>query len=240
MAAAIFRAAWKSIIGPWPNTRNAAEGADLTRGRFITLEGLDGAGKSTHLEWLVTRLRSRGHVVVQTREPGGTLLGEKLRGLLLAEPMHLETEALLMFAARREHLACVIEPALVRGDWVVCDRFTDASFAYQGGGRGLAREKLSLLERWVQGDGGEGGDGLRVQPDLTLLFDVPTGLARQRMVGMDRALDRFEQEQGEFFERVRAEYLRRAKDSRGRIRVIEATGTIEGIQQSLEDIIATI
>lgn len=212
----------------------------MTRGRFITLEGLDGAGKSTHLEWLVTRLRSRGHVVLQTREPGGTPLGEKLRALLLAEPMHLETEALLMFAARREHLACVIEPALARGDWVVCDRFTDASFAYQGGGRGLAREKLSRLEQWVQGESDERGGGLRVQPDLTLLFDVPTDLARQRIVGMDRTLDRFEQEQGEFFERVRAEYLRRARDSRGRIRVIEATGTIEDIKQSLEDIIARI
>jgi dTMP kinase len=209
----------------------------LTRGRFITLEGLDGAGKSTHLEWLVAYLRSRGHVVVQTREPGGTPLGEKLRALLLAEPMHLETEALLMFAARREHLARVIEPALARGDWVVCDRFTDASFAYQGGGRGLALDKLSQLERWVQGDG---AGGLRVQPDLTLLFNVPTEVARQRILGMARPLDRFEQEQGEFFERVRAEYLRRARDSRGRIQVIDATGAIENTQKSLEDIIATI
>lgn len=209
----------------------------MTRGRFITLEGLDGAGKSTHLEWLVAYLRSRGHVVVQTREPGGTPLGEKLRALLLAEPMHLETEALLMFAARREHLARVIEPALARGDWVVCDRFTDASFAYQGGGRGLALDKLSQLERWVQGDG---ADGLRVQPDLTLLFNVPTEVARQRILGMARPLDRFEQEQGEFFERVRAEYLRRARDSRGRIQVIDATGAIENTQKSLEDIIATI
>lgn len=207
----------------------------MTRGRFITLEGLDGAGKSTHLDWLVARLRSRGHVVVQTREPGGTPLGEKLRALLLAEPMHLETEALLMFAARREHLARVIEPALDRGDWVVCDRFTDASFAYQGGGRGLAREKLALLEQWVQG---EAADGLRLQPDMTLLFDVPTELARRRILGMDRALDRFEQEQGEFFERVRAEYLRRAENSRGRIRIVDATGAIDKIQQSLEEIIA--
>ncbi len=212
----------------------------MRAGRFITLEGLDGAGKSTHLDWLVARLRSLGHVVVQTREPGGTPLGEKLRALLLAEPMHLETEALLMFAARREHLARVIEPALARGDWVVCDRFTDASFAYQGGGRGLALEKLSLLERWVQGvQGGEDG-GLRVTPDLTLLFDVPTELARRRIVGMDRTLDRFEQEQGEFFERVRAEYLRRARDSRGRIRIVDATGTIDIIQESLENIIATL
>lgn len=209
----------------------------MTRGRFITLEGLDGAGKSTHLAWLVARLQSRGLAVVQTREPGGTPLGEKLRALLLTEPMHLETEALLMFAARREHLAQVIEPALARGDWVVCDRFTDASFAYQGGGRGLALGKLSSLEQWVQGDDGE---GLRVQPDLTLLFDVPTDLARRRILRMERALDRFEQEREEFFERVRAEYLRRAGNSCGRIHIIDAIGTIDEIQQSLQEIIATI
>lgn len=203
----------------------------MVRGRFITLEGLDGAGKSTHLNWLVARLQSGGCTVVQTREPGGTPLGEKLRALLLSEPMHLETEALLMFAARREHLAQVIEPALARGDWVVCDRFTDASFAYQGGGRGLDRQKLRQLERWVQGD---------LQPDVTLLFDVPTDLARQRVVGMNRELDRFEREQAEFFDRVRAEYLVRAEGSHGRIRVIKATGTVHDIQNILEEIIATL
>ena len=143
---------------------------DPERGKFITLEGLDGAGKSTHLARLVKSLRGRGHTVVQSREPGGTPLGEKLRALLLSDPIHLETEALLMFAGRREHIAQVIEPALARGDWVVCDRFTDASFAYQGGGRGLDREKLATLEKWVQGG---------LQPDLTLLFDVPTEIARQ-------------------------------------------------------------
>lgn len=202
----------------------------MARGKFITLEGLDGAGKSTHLEWLVATLRSRGRTVVQTREPGGTPLGEKLRALLLAEPMHLETEALLMFAARREHIAEVIEPALRRGDWVVCDRFTDASFAYQGGGRGLASEKLATLEHWVQ-------DGL--EPDLTLLFNLPAEVARRRVTGMGRELDRFEREQAEFFERVRDAYLARAAASAGRIRTIDASRSIEDIKVSLEKIIAT-
>lgn len=202
----------------------------MARGRFITLEGLDGAGKSTHLTWLVDTLRTRGHRVVQTREPGGTPLGEKLRALLLADQMHLETEALLMFAARREHISQVIEPALSRGDWVVCDRFTDASFAYQGGGRGLARRKLEVLEHWVQ-------EGL--QPDLTLLFDLSTDVARGRVTGMGRDLDRFEREQVEFFERVRTAYLARAAESKGRIRVIDASGSLEQIKISLEEIIAT-
>jgi dTMP kinase len=203
----------------------------VARGKFLTLEGLDGAGKTTHLIWLVETLRGRGHTVVQTREPGGTPLGEKLRALLLSAPMHLETEALLMFAARREHIAQVIEPALARGDCVVCDRFTDASFAYQGGGRGLARQKLSVLEQWVQ-------NGL--QPDLTLLFDVPTDLARSRVTGMGRELDRFEREQVEFFERVRGEYLARAAGSAGRIQIVDAARSLADIQKSLEEIIATI
>jgi dTMP kinase len=201
------------------------------RGKFITLEGLDGAGKSTHLARLVDSLRGRGHTVVQSREPGGTPLGEKLRVLLLSDPMHLETEALLMFAGRREHIAQVIEPALARGDWVVCDRFTDASFAYQGGGRGLAREKLATLEEWVQ-------DGL--QPDLTLLFDVPTEIARRRVEGMGRELDRFEREKEEFFGRVRTEYLARAAASGGRMRVIDAARAVGEIHRELEEIIATL
>lgn len=203
----------------------------MARGRFITLEGLDGAGKSTHLVWLVDTLRASGKPVVQTREPGGTPLGEKLRALLLADPMHLETEALLMFAARREHIAQVIEPALARGDWVVCDRFTDASFAYQGGGRGLAREKLAILEDWVQAG---------LQPDMTLMFDVSTEVARSRVTGMGRELDRFEREQAEFFERVRNEYLARAVASKGRIRVIDASQPIDQIKNKLEEVIATI
>jgi dTMP kinase len=202
----------------------------MERGKFITLEGLDGAGKSTQLEWLVGVLRRSGRTVVQTREPGGTPLGEKLRALLLAETMHLETEALLMFAARREHIAEVIEPALARGNWVVCDRFTDASFAYQGGGRGLARDKLAALESWVQGG---------LQPDLTLFFDVPTELARRRVLGMNRNLDRFEREQEAFFERVRNEYLVRAAHSSGRMRVIDATRSVHLINQELEETVGT-
>lgn len=197
------------------------------RGKFITLEGLDGAGKSTHLARLVELLKGQGKTVVQTREPGGTPLGEKLRELLLTEPMHLETEALLMFAARREHLARVIVPALERGDWVVCDRFTDASFAYQGGGRGLATAKLETLEAWVQ-------DGLN--PDLTLLFDVPTEIALGRVRNMGRELDRFEREKVEFFERVRAAYLERARRAPGRIRLIDGSLSVSVIGVMLEEI----
>lgn len=201
------------------------------RGQFITLEGVDGAGKSTHLNWLVDYLRTTGKTVVQTREPGGTPLGEKLRALLLHEAMHLETEALLMFAARREHLEQVIRPALALGNWVVCDRFTDASFAYQGGGRGLSTDKLGQLERWVQGD---------LQPDITLLFDVPVEVAAQRMAGADRTLDRFEQEQADFHERVRAAYLQRATEMPHRVRVIDSRQTLPEIQKQLQQIFASV
>lgn len=201
------------------------------QGKFITLEGVDGAGKSTHLSWLVEHLRAQGRTVVQTREPGGTPLGEKLRSLLLAEPMHLETEALLMFAARREHLDLVIKPAIARGDWVVCDRFTDASFAYQGGGRGLPVEKLAELETWVQGN---------FQPDLTLLFDLPIEIAAQRMAGAARQLDRFEQEKTEFHERVRAAYLARATQMPARVRIIDARQTPDQIQKQLEVLITSV
>lgn len=195
------------------------------RGKFITLEGVDGAGKSTHHAWLVDHLRAQGKRVVATREPGGTPLGETLRGLLLSQSMHLETEALLMFAARREHLAQVILPALARGDWVVSDRFTDASFAYQGGGRGLAQARLEALESWVQGG---------FQPDLTLLFDVPVEVSQMRLAATGNALDRFEQEQGAFFERVRQAYLQRAAQFPQRIVVIDATASIEAIVKTLE------
>lgn len=201
------------------------------RGKFVSFEGVDGAGKSTHIEWLVAHLRACGLSVVSTREPGGTPLGEKLRALLLAEPMHLETEALLMFAARREHIADVIEPALARGDWVVSDRFADASFAYQGGGRGLVWEKLQQLEQWVQ-------QGL--QPDLTFLFDIDIAIARQRLQGTGNAPDRFEQEQGAFFERVRAGYQRRATECAHRFCVVDAAQTIPEIRKKLEERISTI
>ncbi len=199
-------------------------------GKFITLEGIDGAGKSTHHAWLVAELQRRGKTVVQTREPGGTPLGEKLRELLLHEPMHLETEALLMFAARREHLAQVIEPALARGDWVVCDRFTDASYAYQGGGRGLAWEKLQALEGWVHP---------HLAPDLTLLFDVPLEVAQARMAAAAREADRFEREQAEFHARVRAAYHTRATAEPARMRVIDGSRTLDEVKKQLEEIVAS-
>jgi dTMP kinase len=199
------------------------------RGRFISFEGIDGAGKSTQHAWLVDYLRRQGRTVVATREPGGTPLGEKLRTLLLAEPMHLETEALLMFAARREHVAQVIEPALARGDWVICDRFVDASFAYQGGGRGLDWEKLQALSDWVLGE---------LQPDLTLIFDAPVEIAQKRLHAATANPDRFEQEQAAFFERVRAAYLRIASENPQRVRLIDATQTPENINKSLEKLIA--
>ncbi len=200
-------------------------------GRFISLEGIDGAGKSTQHTWLVEYLRGQGYVVVATREPGGTPLGEKLRALLLAEPMNLETEALLMFAARREHMAQVIEPALARGEWVVCDRFVDASFAYQGGGRGLSWKKLDALATWVLGD---------LQPDLTLIFDAPVAIAQQRLHAATFNPDRFEQEQSVFFERVRVAYLRIAAENPERVRLIDATQTPGAINKVLKDIIAAL
>jgi dTMP kinase len=203
----------------------------MARGRFISFEGIDGAGKSTQHAWMVDYLRRQGHTVVATREPGGTPLGEKLRALLLSEAMHLETEALLMFAARREHVAEVIEPALARGEWVVCDRFVDASFAYQGGGRGLDWKKLEDLAQWVLGD---------LQPDLTLLFDAPVEIAQQRLHAATANPDRFEQEQAAFFEKVRSAYLRIATENPDRVRLIDATQTPNEINKLLENIIATI
>lgn len=203
----------------------------MARGRFISFEGIDGAGKSTQHAWAIDHLRARGLTVVATREPGGTVLGEKLRALLLSEPMHLETEALLMFAARREHVAQVIEPALARGEWVACDRFVDASFAYQGGGRGLDWGKLEILADWVLRD---------LQPDLTLIFDAPVAIAQQRLHAATACPDRFEQEQAEFFERVRAAYLRIAAENPARVRLIDATQTPDNINKVLENIFGTL
>lgn len=193
------------------------------RGRFITFEGIDGAGKSTHIGFVTAYLKSAGRTVVSSREPGGTPVGEKLRDLLLHEKMDLETEALLMFASRREHIAQVIAPALERGDWVLSDRFTDASFAYQGGGRGMDRAKMEALEHWVHP---------HLQPDLTLLFDVPLEIARERL-DATRTLDRFEQEEADFFARCRNEYLRRAAQFPQRIVVIDSTRSIEAVRESL-------
>ena len=202
------------------------------RGKLITLEGLDGAGKSTHLPWLAQMLEARGITVRVTREPGGTPLGEMLRNALLdpAQRLNAETEALLMFAARREHLDKVILSALDDGIWVVCDRFTDASFAYQGGGSGVEWEKLEALERWVQGS---------LQPDLTFYFDVSPEVARAR-ASSARAADRFEQERETFHVQVRAAYLRRAREHQGRIRVLDAGAAIGEIQVELKKIIASL
>jgi len=201
------------------------------RGRFITLEGVDGAGKSTHLDWIARRIEAAGRKVLVTREPGGTPLGEELRKLLLARPMHLETETLLMFAARREHLDQVIVPALAAGNWVLSDRFTDATFAYQGGGRGLDLGRIETLEHWVH-------PGL--QPDLTLVFDISVEAAKRRRLAATAAPDRFEQEDLEFFARVRAVYLARAARYPQRIRLIDAGQTVETIRKKLEEIIVTL
>jgi len=198
--------------------------------KFITFEGVDGAGKSTHLAWFADALRQRGHDVIVTREPGGTPLGEQLREILLNQPMSIGTEALLMFAARLEHIEQVIKPALHAGKWVVSDRFSDASFAYQGGGRGLDWGKLSQLEKWVHPD---------LQPDLTLFFDVPVEIARQRLTN-NASLDRFEQEQADFFERVRAGYHRRVSQNPQRYIVIDAAQSLDIIKQKLEEIILSL
>lgn len=199
------------------------------KGKFITFEGIDGAGKSSHVAWLADSLRARGLTVQVTREPGGTPLGEKLRELLLNDAMHLETETLLMFAARREHLSQVIEPALARGEWVVCDRFSDATYAYQGGGRGLDRSKCQALEHWVHE---------HLQPDLTLLFDLPLDVARERIALANRHLDRFEQERADFHERVRLAYQERAHAHPGRVRVIDASQTPDAVRVALEQVLA--
>ncbi len=200
------------------------------RGKFITLEGMDGAGKSTHIPTITTLLEKRRAEVVVTREPGGTALGESLRELLLHQSMHAETETLLMFAARREHIAQVIAPALARGAYVLSDRFTDASFAYQCGGRGVSADKMRVLEQWVQGD---------LQPDVTFLFDVPVEVSMQRLAGT-RNPDKFEQESSDFFTRIRNAYLQRAHENPQRFHIIDANRPLDSIEKSLEDIILSI
>ena len=200
-------------------------------GYFISFEGIDGAGKSTHIDAFRSLIQERypHKEVVMTREPGGTPLGEQLRNLLLDAPMNLETEALLMFAARREHIAQVIEPALSAGKIVISDRFTDASFAYQGGGRGLSLTKLNDLEQWVQGR----QNGSLLQPQLTILFDLPGEVAEARRSRV-RAPDKFEKMDLDFFERVRQEYLRRAKEDPKRFHLVDATQTPEAIWDGLK------
>lgn len=199
----------------------------MTRGRFITLEGIDGAGKSTHLADLRTFIEARGIRVIQTREPGGTPLGESLRELLLTRDMHSDTELMLMFAARAEHLHAHILPALERGEWVICDRFSDASYAYQGGGRGTDKARLVLLERWVQGD---------FHPDLTLLFDIDPELAFARRENA-RAADRFESQGLDFFTRVRDAYLERAHEFPQRFRIIDASRSVDEVRAEIARIV---
>jgi dTMP kinase len=194
-----------------------------SKGVFLTLEGLDGAGKSTHVPWLAQELTRRGIKVLSTREPGGTALGEQLREILLNQPMTLKAETLLMFAARAEHLETVIRPALAQGHWVLCDRFTDATFAYQGGGRRLGGAAINALEDWLHPD---------LQPDCTWFFDVPLNVARERLA-QSRDLDRFEKEGAEFFERTRAAYHERARRFADRIRVVDSTRSIADIQTDL-------
>lgn len=199
-------------------------------GRFITLEGGEGAGKSTNMAHVAQRLRAAGITVTLTREPGGTPLAENIRGLLLDpqnHAMHPDTELLLMFAARAQHLQELVLPALARGEWVLCDRFTDATYAYQGGGRQLDSQRIAALECWVQGG---------FQPDRTLLFDLPVALGLQR-AGERGALDRFEQEKRAFFERVRATYLERARLFPQRFRVIDAGRDLGDVQASLDPLI---
>jgi dTMP kinase len=199
-------------------------------GLFITLEGMDGAGKSTHIPTILQMLVSRGREVVSTREPGGTLLGEELREILLHREMHVETESLLMFAARAEHLQQVILPALQRGAIVVSDRFTDASYAYQCGARGLPLQKMQQLEQWVQGD---------LQPDATLLFDVPVEVSLQRLAGA-RTPDKFEAQGAEFFAKLRAQYLARAAEFPQRFHVIDAHRSLEEVKKSVEEVISSL
>ena len=202
------------------------------RGKFITLEGIDGAGKSTHLRWIARFLRRRGLKVDVTREPGGTVTGEKLRRLVLGgrRGLHPETETLLMFAARREHLDKVVIPALAAGRWVLCDRFTDATYAYQGAGSGVNWKKIGTLERWVQE---------RLQPDLTILFDVSPAVGRRR-TGRRKQPDRFERERGAFHRRVRNAYLKRARSNRLRMRVIDSGRSIAIVNEELEVLLLSI
>ncbi|MFZ9508285.1 MAG: dTMP kinase [Burkholderiaceae bacterium] len=199
-------------------------------GRFITFEGIDGAGKSTHIAPFAALLESLGHRVVITREPGGTALGEQLRELTLNQAMAPLTELLLVFAARAEHLASRIRPALARGEWVVCDRFTDSTFAYQGAGRDIGTDRVRILERLVHPD---------LQPDHTFLFDLsPAEAARRRAAA--RAADRFEAEDLQFFERVRSGYLERARESAGRFTVIDGMKGVDEIKKSLEIVAASL
>lgn len=205
----------------------------MNRGKFITLEGSEGAGKSTSLVYIQTLLADAGIAAISTREPGGTDIGEQVRDLLLqgrGHGMGSDTELLLMFAARAEHLEKVIRPALAAGRWVLCDRFTDATYAYQGGGRGIADTRIAELENWTQGD---------LRPDMTLLFDIPTAQGLQR-AGHRSTPDRFEQENQDFFERVRQRYLARAAQEPGRIHLINAALDIPAVQAQIRAVLGKV
>ena len=202
-------------------------------GCFISFEGIDGAGKSSHIQPLAQALRAQGRAVTLTREPGGTPLAEQLRALLLAQAMDALTEALLLFAARREHLLTVIEPALAQGQVLLCDRFTDATFAYQGHGRGFDLQVLQTLEQWVQARPGAGaGASTLRQPDLTLWFDLPATTAAARLAGV-RAPDKFEAEPQAFFERVAAGYAARCAQDPQRFERIDASLPLEQVWQQV-------
>ncbi len=205
----------------------------MTKGLFITLEGGEGAGKSTQLAYIRQRIEAAGIPLHVTREPGGTPLAEQIRTLLLDhrdEEMAPDTELLLMFAARAQHLARLVRPALARGEWVLCDRFTDATYAYQGGGRGIGFARIAVLEDWVQGE---------LRPDLTLLLDLPVAVGMAR-AGRRGELDRFEREQRDFFERVRAAYLTRAEQAPQRFRVIDAAQDIAGVQRQIDAVLSPL
>ena len=200
-------------------------------GKFITLEGIVGAGKSSHLSFIADRIRARGIEVVSTREPGGTALGEKIRSIVLNEKMHGDTETLLMFASRTEQLAEIILPALARGAWVLCDRFTDSTFAYQCGGRGMSALRIAAMEQWVHG---------QLQPDVTLLFDAPLEVARERLDIGTKPPDKFEREKSDFFYNVRASYLERAGQFPSRIRLVNSARSLADIRTELATLIDSI
>ncbi len=197
----------------------------MTRGKFITVEGIDGAGKSSHLEFLCGHVKGRGNGVLLTREPGGTPMGERLREVVLHQPMSPVAEALVMFGARSVHVSGMIEPALAAGTWVVCDRFSDSTYAYQCGGRGLERQVVATLEALVHPN---------LQPDATFLFDLDPAIAYQRQRAQSRAPDRFESEQAEFFVRVRNAYLDRARQHAYRFHVVDASGSPEDVRTRLD------
>jgi len=199
--------------------------------KFISIEGIEGAGKSTQLAFIQRYLSDNGKPLIVTREPGGTPLGEEIRSLLLTPTdtgMAVDTELLLMFSARAEHVARVIKPALEQGEWVISDRFTDATFAYQGGGRGISQQRISELANWTL-------KGLK--PDLTLLFDLPVEVGQQRVLSRNQGVDRFEQEKLDFFQKIRACYLERAKQEPNRIKVIDSSQSIADIQSQLVKIL---